>query len=552
METIERTILSVVTQAGNFKIRYHIQDGGSSDETLNLLMRWKVRLGSGYFPIQCENIEFSYDSASDNGMYDAIVSGFGKLVIPQNSFVTWINSDDLLMPGAVSLIQKIYQTYSKDEVSWVTGSAAILSGDCPLAMPKREIPNKVIKSGLCDGKHWEFFQQEGTFFRYWLWEKISPEKNIQTFKLAGDWNLWRLMAHHAKSHKFHWPLGVFRVRENQLSRVRFGEYMAEIESTLSSSTRLQNLQDLAADKNVVQNVVKPDYPSDALILTEISCGNLVRSRLDKLLGSSHSILTKSDKKTLQQNGKTNNGTLPKKIFIDPENFHSFTIAKKSHWQYFNDLDVDLFGKTMDPEKEQLKVYQDLFILSYITSNITKGSKILDVGGGKSRILEHLHNDYECWNVDKLDGVGNGPSEIGRQSYKLVQDYMGNFNKELPDNYFDFVFSISALEHVPQDSTTLFQNIIDDMNRVLKPGHYNLHLFDIILHKNHFWSNKFTNYIFDNVATASDWVSPDTMRADLDFYAMSEKAYNNTWFHTTGRPYGEHGQPSSLNILWRKD
>ncbi len=39
--TIDQTILSVVSQAGNFAIRYHIQDGGSTDGTLERIAEWR-------------------------------------------------------------------------------------------------------------------------------------------------------------------------------------------------------------------------------------------------------------------------------------------------------------------------------------------------------------------------------------------------------------------------------------------------------------------------------------------------------------------------------
>src|SRR5215831_18085266 len=63
---LDETILSVVTQAGPFAIRYHVQDGGSSDGTLEILERWSKRL-SGDFPIVCDHVEFSYASAADRG-----------------------------------------------------------------------------------------------------------------------------------------------------------------------------------------------------------------------------------------------------------------------------------------------------------------------------------------------------------------------------------------------------------------------------------------------------------------------------------------------------
>ena len=41
---IDRTIASVLSQAGDFRIRYHVQDGGSTDGTLERIAVWNARL----------------------------------------------------------------------------------------------------------------------------------------------------------------------------------------------------------------------------------------------------------------------------------------------------------------------------------------------------------------------------------------------------------------------------------------------------------------------------------------------------------------------------
>ncbi len=153
-------------------------------------------------------------------------------------------------------------------------------------------------------------------------------------------------------------------------------------------------------------------------------------------------------------------------FITPLNFDKFTFSKMDHFNLFleHNFDEELFGCVVDPGDCDLKVYQDLLIYSFIKFNVPAGSKILDIGGGDSRILKHFKNDYECWNIDKLEGVGNGPTDIDTTGFRLVFDYMGNFNNELPENYFDFVFSISTLEHVPADEAKIHADILKDINR----------------------------------------------------------------------------------------
>lgn len=131
-ETIDRTILSVVTQAGDFFIRYHVQDGGSTDGTVDRLLWWQRRLASRGFPIQCLGVEFTFTSEQDKGMYDALCAGFDTLRIPANSFMTWINADDILMQGACSLISNVEDQFTPQQVSWVGGSTAIMRGNSPL------------------------------------------------------------------------------------------------------------------------------------------------------------------------------------------------------------------------------------------------------------------------------------------------------------------------------------------------------------------------------------------------------------------------------------
>ena len=55
---LDETILSVVSQAGPFTLGYHVQDGGSTDGTVEKLAAWKERLADG-FPVLCEGLEFS-------------------------------------------------------------------------------------------------------------------------------------------------------------------------------------------------------------------------------------------------------------------------------------------------------------------------------------------------------------------------------------------------------------------------------------------------------------------------------------------------------------
>ena len=117
--------------------------------------------------------------------------------------------------------------------------------------------------------------------------------------------------------------------------------------------------------------------------------------------------------------------------INATEFSRFTYSKKSHFLCFDDYDLRLYGKKINPLDSDLKVYQDLLIYTFIQQNISKGAKILEIGGGISRILPAIKDYYECWNIDKMEGLGNGPTTETTQDYRLIKDYIGNFPERPP-------------------------------------------------------------------------------------------------------------------------
>src|SRR5260370_15485178 len=103
---INETIRSVVGQSGDFLLRYHIQDGGSSDGTVELLRKWESRLNRGNSSGGAE-IKFSWISEPDRGMYQGINRGFSFV---ESEFangdwnvaaLTWINADDILLANSL-------------------------------------------------------------------------------------------------------------------------------------------------------------------------------------------------------------------------------------------------------------------------------------------------------------------------------------------------------------------------------------------------------------------------------------------------------------------
>jgi glycosyltransferase involved in cell wall biosynthesis len=228
---LDQSILSVVSQAGPFTIRYHVQDGGSKDRTLEILAAWKSRLARD-FPLFCEGIEFSFASAPDRGAYDAVNRGFAACAYANADAMTWIGSDDRFEPGAFATVEEVFRLFP--DIDWVTGRTTIIDevGLMPFMPPPIiPFPRKAIAAGIFDGRFVETcIEQEATFWRPRLWQKaggVDPN-----FRLAGDFDLWRRFAKHTDLVVVDRILGCYRVRAGQLSG-DMDRYRAEIDASLS-------------------------------------------------------------------------------------------------------------------------------------------------------------------------------------------------------------------------------------------------------------------------------------------------------------------------------
>lgn len=248
--------------------------------------------------------------------------------------------------------------------------------------------------------------------------------------------------------------------------------------------------------------------------------------------------------------ESNSGKEPRAL-VDPwMDFREFSIARWAHWDMLLPKASELYGRSVDPATCDLKSYQDLLVFAFIRDNLPPGSRLLEIGGGNSRVLAKLASTYECWNVDKFEGVGNGPLQATDASYFIVKDYMGNFNPALADAYFDFVFSISALEHVDGDATK-FDALLEDMDRVLVPGGLSLHCLDILCRPETIVYHRLLDKIHETRSILHPWVPTEELLNDTGIYHMSKQAYDAGWRAIIGESYEVYGKPSSSNVLWRK-
>ena len=104
---IRKTIDSILSHEGDFELEYRVIDGASTDDTVEILKSYGDRL--------------AWTSEKDRGQVDAINKG---LDIATGDIIAWINSDDLLLPGALAKIVAAFRAHPAAE--WVHGRCTII------------------------------------------------------------------------------------------------------------------------------------------------------------------------------------------------------------------------------------------------------------------------------------------------------------------------------------------------------------------------------------------------------------------------------------------
>jgi glycosyltransferase involved in cell wall biosynthesis len=347
-KTIARTIGSVITQQGLFNIVYHIQDGGSSDNTLEICTKYKQLLERNDLPIFCRNITISISSQRDEGMYDAIWQGFHSHTLKPCDWMAWINSDDILRPGACALLAEIDKQHGSNWIKWIGGRTSVADDETGMQIGhgKRPHNRKVIQQGLCEGAHWDFIQQEGVFFRNSLWERIDSTNGFKNFRYAGDWNLWRLFAEHAEFFQVPWATGTFFRVEGQISGSTRYLYEAEICATLSVEERTKSLLNTNSEE-VVGYLIGTAYTTKEIFIVKSDQAEVLKSWQNK-----HTQTKQLVPKGLPDE-TTDTHRYSSILEVDDRKIPASIIIHKTDWQYpaITEKHAALKASQMLPEKE---------------------------------------------------------------------------------------------------------------------------------------------------------------------------------------------------------
>jgi SAM-dependent methyltransferase len=149
------------------------------------------------------------------------------------------------------------------------------------------------------------------------------------------------------------------------------------------------------------------------------------------------------------------------------------IRKRDIWALIDDGVLDELSVL---DHYELKTAQDVAVYALLRGS--RNLRIAEVGGGNARILGRLAEDNRCWNIDRFEGVGVGPTTVATTpNVSVLEAYIGDFDPDVPSEFFDIVFSISVVEHVGTDRLDLFHQ---DLLRTLRPGGLFVHAIDMYL------------------------------------------------------------------------
>lgn len=182
-------------------VRWHLQDGGSTDESLAIARR---------FLSDRDTIV----SEPDRGQADALNQAFTRM---GGQVVGFLNSDDCLADGAAEIVLEEFERHP--DVDLIYGEVEIIdAGGTVLRVHRGDISSLAEILNIYDvwwrGRQWV---QPEVFFRRRLWERVGSFDS--RYQLAFDFDYWvRCFLAEARVQFIPRVLARFRLHDQQKSR----------------------------------------------------------------------------------------------------------------------------------------------------------------------------------------------------------------------------------------------------------------------------------------------------------------------------------------------
>ncbi len=200
-------------------IEYIVIDGGSTDGSVDRIKSYAQRLTY-------------WESAPDDGQYDAIQKGFARA---RGEIMGWLNSDDKLCPWAIRTFVTVFRQCP--QIEWLTSAEQIFWSRAGFPAHLWRIDgyarNAFFRGRNLDRDHYFRFHtmQEVTYWRRSLWEKSGAHMDT-SLRLAGDFELWSRFWQHAPLATMNALVGGYRMYHGTKSVSHYEKYLAEARQVL--------------------------------------------------------------------------------------------------------------------------------------------------------------------------------------------------------------------------------------------------------------------------------------------------------------------------------
>lgn len=224
---VQRAIAGILTTR-EVPVQALVLDAASTDGTVDLLR-------------SIEDPRLTWVSEPDRGQSDAINKGMRRAT---GDIVTWLNSDDLYVPGALQAVAEAFERHP--EAQWLIGRCQIIDEN-----------DRVIRRAVTAYKDYRlrrysyasllrenYISQMGVFWRRGFGERVAyPNGNLldESLHYAMDYDLWLRMGRLAEPLILDRVLGQFRVhggsKTHSNHRAQFEEQQRVVERYWRGSWR---------------------------------------------------------------------------------------------------------------------------------------------------------------------------------------------------------------------------------------------------------------------------------------------------------------------------
>jgi glycosyltransferase involved in cell wall biosynthesis len=219
---IERTLKSLFNQ-NEVGVEIILVDGGSTDGCVDVIRRYADKLSY-------------WVSEPDHGQGHALNKGFARA---SGQWLTWLNSDDLLLPGALSALRA--RMRREPEVAWWIGGGWFIDAAGRNLRPYDAPTGLKQPSDLSDWRRC-WFAQPGTLFTRDLYERAGGQVD-ESLHYAMDLDLWLRLLQHTSPGVLSEKLSGYRLHENAKTSVLTPKAEVEIIEVLMRSLGFDAVRD---------------------------------------------------------------------------------------------------------------------------------------------------------------------------------------------------------------------------------------------------------------------------------------------------------------------